>query len=187
LFGCHTRNGPPKQAVSMVCMKSVIWPRANHANLDAIFWVPPRETVKAVKAVAAIEIVARALAIDGEYVRLERDVDGTPPDIFSEAPCLTTRLSLGERPVLTPEYATSASCKDSWAFASQKAVHSTRWSRIKIADFRVKLAGGVCRLSECRKFGTMALWSSSRNWNRAESARCHQSKPRAPRLFLHKL
>jgi|HubBroStandDraft_6_1064221.scaffolds.fasta_scaffold2323110_1 hypothetical protein len=23
----------------------VIWPRANHANLDAIFWVPPRETV----------------------------------------------------------------------------------------------------------------------------------------------
>jgi hypothetical protein len=73
----------------------VIWPRANHANLDAIFWVPPRETVKAVKAVAAIEIVAGALTIDGECVRLKRDVDGTPPDIVFGGALFDDALVLG--------------------------------------------------------------------------------------------
>ena len=81
----------------------VIWPRANDANLDAIFWVPPRETVEAVKEVAGVEVIAGALANDGECVRIERDVHWTPPDIVFGGTLFTTRLSLGERPVLAPE------------------------------------------------------------------------------------
>jgi len=39
---------------------------------------------------------------------------------FSESGCLTIRLSLGERPVFTPEYATSA------PFAAMRASFSNR-------------------------------------------------------------
>jgi len=51
----------------------VIWARANHANLDAIFWVSPRETVEAVKAARGVNVNVIASACVGS----KWDVDWT--------------------------------------------------------------------------------------------------------------
>ena len=44
----------------------VIRPRADHAHLDAVFRVPTGEAVEAIEPLARVEIIERALAIDGE-------------------------------------------------------------------------------------------------------------------------
>ena len=82
----------------------VVGPRADDADLDAILRVPAGEAVEAIEPVARVEVVDRALAVDGERLGVARDVDRPPPDVaFRNPGCLTTRLSLGERPVLAPE------------------------------------------------------------------------------------
>ena len=82
----------------------VIGPRADDAHLDAVLRVPAGEAVEAVQPLARVEVVEGALAVDREGVRVERDVDRCPTRRPSPTPgASTTRLSLGERPVLTPE------------------------------------------------------------------------------------
>ena len=43
--------------------------------------VPAGEAVEAVEPLAGVEIVDGPFAVDGEAVRLERHVDGAPPDV----------------------------------------------------------------------------------------------------------
>ena len=59
----------------------VIRPRADHADFDAVFRVPTGEAVEAIKPLASVEIIERALAIDLERLLVARDVDRAPPDI----------------------------------------------------------------------------------------------------------
>ena len=75
--------------------KRVIRPGADDADLNAILRVPARETVEAVKEVAGVEVIAGALANDGECVRIERDVHWTPPDIVFGGTLFDDALVLG--------------------------------------------------------------------------------------------
>src|SRR5262249_59027769 len=50
------------------------------ANLDAILGVPAREAVETVHTGAGVEVIAGALPVDGERLRVERNVHRTPPD-----------------------------------------------------------------------------------------------------------
>src|SRR5262249_11157362 len=60
----------------------VIWTGADHANLHPVFRVPARETIETVEALAGIQIVKGALAINLESTLVERDVYGPPPHIL---------------------------------------------------------------------------------------------------------
>lgn len=46
--------------------QSVIGTFTNNANLDAIVWVPPCETVHAVKPFTRVQVINRSLTINGE-------------------------------------------------------------------------------------------------------------------------
>ena len=82
----------------------VIRPRADDADLDAILRIPAGEAVEAIEPLARVEIVERALAVDlRTCARRSGMLTGPHQMSFSEAGCLTTRLSFGERPVLAPE------------------------------------------------------------------------------------
>ena len=61
--------------------KGVIRPRADDANLDAMFRIPACEAVETIKPLARVEIVKRALAIDLERALVARDIHRSPPDI----------------------------------------------------------------------------------------------------------
>jgi hypothetical protein len=60
--------------------EGVIRPGADDADLDAIFRVPAGEAIKTIEPVAAIEIIAGTLTVDGECVGIKRDIDRTPPN-----------------------------------------------------------------------------------------------------------
>jgi hypothetical protein len=60
----------------------VVGTRADDADLDAVFRVPAREAVEAVEPIARVEVVDRALAVDGERLGVARDVDRPPPHIL---------------------------------------------------------------------------------------------------------
>ena len=72
-----TKSGVPKLASSSlrranqhgVHEKRVIWPRTNHPHLDPILRVPTGETIEAIKPLAGIEVIQRALAIDRKSAR----------------------------------------------------------------------------------------------------------------------
>ena len=64
----------------------VVGPRADHADLDAIVRVPAGEAVEAVEPLARVQVVDRALAVDGERLRVEGDVDRPPPDVLVRSP-----------------------------------------------------------------------------------------------------
>jgi hypothetical protein len=81
----------------------VIRPRADDADLDAILRVPAGEAVEAVKALLGVEIIERALAVDTKVCSSHGMFTGPHQMSLFESGCSTTRLSLGERPVLTPE------------------------------------------------------------------------------------
>jgi hypothetical protein len=78
----------------------VIRARADDAHLDAILGIPPRETVEAVDPLARVQVIARPLAIDGEGVRIERDIDAAPPDVLLRVVMLYHPLVLGRAPRL---------------------------------------------------------------------------------------
>ncbi len=59
----------------------VVGPRTDDADLDTILQVPTGKPVEAVNPVADIEIVARALAVDGKGLGCNRNIDRAPPDI----------------------------------------------------------------------------------------------------------
>jgi hypothetical protein len=75
--------------------KRVIWPRADDPDLDLVIGIPAGEAIKAVKPLAGVEVIAGALAIDGERMWLERDVDGPPPDFVFGNLMLDHPLVLG--------------------------------------------------------------------------------------------
>src|SRR6202008_742825 len=57
----------------------MVRPRADNAYFD--WMIPAREPVETVNPGTDIEIVARALPVDGKGFGCDRDIDGTPPDI----------------------------------------------------------------------------------------------------------
>src|ERR1700751_4989413 len=57
----------------------MVGPRTDDAYLDRM--IPTREPVEAINPVADIEIVARALAVDGEGLGCDRDINRAPPNI----------------------------------------------------------------------------------------------------------
>jgi len=57
--------------------------------------VPAGEAVKAVQPIARVEVVDRALAVDGERLRVARDVDRPPPDGLFRIRVLHDPLVLG--------------------------------------------------------------------------------------------
>jgi hypothetical protein len=59
----------------------VVRPRADDAHLDTILQVPTGKPVETVNPLADIEIVARALAVDGKGWGCNRNIDRAPPDI----------------------------------------------------------------------------------------------------------
>ena len=73
----------------------VIGPRADHANLDAILRVPAGEAVEAVQALAGVEVVLGAFAVDRKRLRVERDVHRPPPDVLFRSRVLDDPLVLG--------------------------------------------------------------------------------------------
>mgnify|MGYP003693863005 CR=1 FL=1 len=78
----------------------VIGPRANDADLDAIFRIPAREAVEAIEPLARVEVVERALAVDFERCARRTGYSPTPTRCrLFDAGFSTTRLSFGERPV----------------------------------------------------------------------------------------
>ena len=59
----------------------VIGPRANDADLDAVFRIPAGEAVEAIKPLARVQIVKGALTVDLKRVLVARDIDRSPPDV----------------------------------------------------------------------------------------------------------
>ncbi len=61
--------------------EGMVGARADDADLDAICRVPAGEAVKAVEPIARVEVIDRALAIDGERLAVARDIDRPPPHV----------------------------------------------------------------------------------------------------------
>src|SRR5581483_1524929 len=59
----------------------MIGTRADHAHLHAVFRIPARETIEAVKALARVQIIDGSLPVNGEGSRITGNVYGSPPDI----------------------------------------------------------------------------------------------------------
>src|SRR4249919_1320114 len=78
----------------------VIWPRANDANLDAMFRIPACEAVETIKPLARVEIVKRALAIDLERALVARNIHRSPPDVVFRSGMLDYALVLWRTPRL---------------------------------------------------------------------------------------
>src|SRR4029077_18605491 len=73
----------------------VIWPRADDADLDAVFRVPAGEAVEAIKALLRVEIIESALAVDSEGVIIAGDVHRPPPDVALRVGMLDHTLVFG--------------------------------------------------------------------------------------------
>src|SRR4029077_8606582 len=78
----------------------LIRPRADDANLDAMFRVPACEAVETIKPLTRVEIVKRALAIDSERALVTRNIHRSPPDIVFRRDMLDHALILW----LTPRF-----------------------------------------------------------------------------------
>jgi hypothetical protein len=71
----------------------MVGPRADDAYFDRM--IPTREPIETVNPVADIEIVARALAVDGKGLGCDRDIDRAPPNISFGVGMLYDSLVLG--------------------------------------------------------------------------------------------
>ena len=78
----------------------VIRPRADDANLDAMFRIPACEAVETIKPLARVEIVKRALAIDLERALVARNIHRSPPDVVFRSGMLDHALVLWRTPRL---------------------------------------------------------------------------------------
>src|SRR5262249_53860532 len=70
----------------------MVGPRADDAYFDRM--IPSREPIEAINPVADIEIVARALPVDGKALGRDRNIDRAPPDISFGAGMLYNPLVL---------------------------------------------------------------------------------------------
>ena len=78
----------------------VIRPRADDANLDAMFRIPACEAVETIEPLARVEIVKRALAIDLERALVARNIHRSPPDVVFRSGMLDHALVLWRTPRL---------------------------------------------------------------------------------------
>ena len=60
----------------------MIRPRADHADLDAILQDPTQRSHRNNKPLAAVEVIASTLAVDGEPRGIERDIDRAPLNLI---------------------------------------------------------------------------------------------------------
>src|SRR5262245_60545554 len=75
--------------------QSVIGPRADDADLDAVLQIPARIAVNDVNALTPGQVVDGPLAVDAVRLRRQLDIDVSPPDVASDAGLIDNSLVLG--------------------------------------------------------------------------------------------
>jgi len=67
----------------------------NHPHFDSMVRIPTDKPIDAIQFLLVIEEILGSFAIDGEAMRLQRDVDVAPPDISLAVRLLDDALVLG--------------------------------------------------------------------------------------------